>query len=106
MPRPRRRRVIVGDELGARFDVDELSAGVLGVREDAARRSSSDPWKPPPSHCGAARHENRAPAPLERADGIGAVDQVETHFDEIGERRGIARAAQLLHRSSRDGGAQ
>ena len=86
MPRPRRRRVIVGDELGARLDVDELRAGRSARPMSSRSRSSSDPWNPPPSHD--ARHvtSDRAPPALDRPDRIGTVDEVEAHFHQVGER--------------------
>ena len=41
--------MMVGDELGARFDVDELGAGVAGRPKDPPPLFLG-PWKPPPSH--------------------------------------------------------
>ena len=106
MPRPRRRRVIAGDELRPRLDVDELGARRPAPSAGSARRSSSEPANPPPSHAArqvtitGRRRPSRAPS------ASGPVDAVEAQLDQVGVRRGVARAAQLLHRPSRDGDAQ
>jgi hypothetical protein len=54
----------------------------------------------------AARHEHRPPAAFDGAKGIRAIDGVETHLDHVGKRRGITRAAKVVHGPTRYGGAQ
>src|SRR5262245_32057376 len=87
------------DELGSCLDVDELGASVLCLRQQAlpfflgTPEAATLPLRP-------AGDEDGAPASFNRSERIRAVDEVETNFDEVGKRRGITRAAQLLHRPS------
>ena len=78
--------MIVGHELGARLDVDELRAGRLGVRQQPLALLFR-PLEAASFPRGAARDDNRAPPALERADRVGTIDRVEAHLDQVGERR-------------------
>jgi hypothetical protein len=53
-----------------------------------------------------ARHDDRTAPALNRAERIRTIHEIETQFDQVGERRGVTRAAQLLHRPSGHGCAQ
>ena len=106
MPRPRRRRVIGRDEFGARLDVDELRSGSLRVGQEPLAAPLPTRWKCAAFPRRTAGHEHGPAPPLDRADRVGTVDSVEPHLDHVGKRRRVARAAELLHGSSGDGGAQ
>src|SRR5688500_1029060 len=94
-----------GHELRSRFDIDEFSAAGLRFREDPltflfrAFEVTAFPRR-------TAGDEHRPPSPLNGGERVRSIDRVEAHLDHVGKRRGIPRAAKLLHGSTRDRGAQ
>jgi hypothetical protein len=93
-----------GDELGTRFNVDVFRPGGLGLGQQTlalllrSGKAASLPRGP-------ARHNDRATSSFHCAEGIRLIDRVEAHFDHVGVRRRIARAPELIHRSSGHGDA-
>ena len=93
-------------EVGAHLEVHELGTRDDGVVQDLPPLLFAARERPPlPTSDGRSRSTGRS-RPSRAPAGVRPVHAVEAHLDEIGAGRRVPRAAQLVHRPSRDRHAQ